>query len=57
MVPSDESTTWCHVPSLTASGEVIGATVVVPNWPRSLPSMPTYSTGTPRVGVVPNALS
>ena len=29
----------------------------VRNWPRSLPSVPTYSVGTPAVDVVPGALS
>ena len=57
MVPIEDSTTWCHLPSLTAVAEVIGLIVPVANCPRSLPSVPTYSTGTPVVDAVPSALS
>ncbi len=45
-------TTWCQEPSVTVPAVVIGPLLAPKNMPRSLPSVPTYRTGT----VLPLAL-
>src|SRR2546428_12511022 len=40
-----DSTTWCQRSLLTVPGVVIGSTLLFQKLPRSLPSVPTHSTG------------
>ncbi len=56
LLPTEASTTRCHLPSLTGPGEAIPGAVPSHRCPCSRPSEPTYSTGIAPGSVAPGSV-